>query len=265
MAICKIQRLDQWLLEAIWDYCTGRHGFQKRFFTASYQFTVPPLGFLYLESRRGCVRPAAHLPFVSTYARATWSPLTQQDTSDLRFRRSCERGNRVASCGAELLYMANRFRARKFGLKDLWNLLLPHILFKNLRGKQAMNDWILWSAALANLNHILFGAPLPNAALRVSLRVNVFRQQPKASARQCDKILRQKREVLLWFCWILMQDRFAPKKSSGHTYFSLEMVNDPHLEYSRVNFPVTLIKLPMECRCFDRLDEDRPHENPWNS
>ena len=148
---------------------------RNRFFTASYQFTVPPLGFLYLESRRGCVRPAAHLPFVSTYARATWSPLTQQDTSDLRFRRSCERGNRVASCGAELLYMANRFRARKFGLKDLWNLLLPHILFKNLRGKQAMNDWILWSAALANLNHILFGAPLPNAALRVSLRVNVFR------------------------------------------------------------------------------------------
>lgn len=117
MAICKIQRLDQWLLEAIWDYCTGRHGFPTRFFTASYQFTVPPLGFLYLESRRGCVRPAAHLPFVSTYARATWSPLTQQDTSDLRFRRSCERGNRVASCGAELLYMANRFRARKFGLK----------------------------------------------------------------------------------------------------------------------------------------------------
>lgn len=118
MAICKIQRLDQWLLEAIWDYCTGRHGFQKRFFTASYQFTVPPLGFLYLESRRCCVRPAAHLPFVSTYARATWSSLTQQDTSDLRFRRSCERGNRVASCGAELLYMANRFRARKFGLKN---------------------------------------------------------------------------------------------------------------------------------------------------
>lgn len=145
MAICKIQRLDQWLLEAIWDYCTGRHGFQKRFFTASYQFTVPPLGFLYLESRRGCVRPAAHLPFVSTYARATWSPLTQQDTSDLRFRRSCERGNRVASCGAELLYMANRFRARKFGLKN-WEICCFLIFFSKIL--EESKQWMIESFGL---------------------------------------------------------------------------------------------------------------------
>lgn len=57
---------------------------------------------------------------------------------------------------------------------------------------------------------IPFRGPLLNAALHVSLMVNVFRQQPKGSARQCDKILRQKREILVTLSTIiLMQDRLC--------------------------------------------------------